>query len=385
MKSVQPIIAEIRRLAEEQRRTLAHVAPRRANRSPQPPDLLAPMRMPKTQRLPWLVGVLDRLRRRSLHAVLVQQSEYNQRLSAIIGQLSNAVTEEEDARLRMEQALQALQLDMDVVRGRLDALAGVHGDRVSAADVEVKGGAAVHGAERTPSLPEWLKGYYADPIYARLADCLRGAEETVRERQRGYVERFRAVAADGVILDVGCGRGEFVELLGAAGLHARGLDLSADNVERCRARHILPVIQADALDYMRTLASGSLAGVFAAHFIEHVPPDYLLAFVRACFECVRPGGLVIFESVNPDSLAALRIFHADPGHATPVPPATARLLLESSGFGSIETLSLSPPSPDMLLAACPDTSPLAAAVNAAFAKLNALLFAPCEYAVLATR
>src|SRR6188472_231332 len=124
---------------------------------------------------------------------------------------------------------------------------------------------------------------------------MRGSTADVRERQRPYVDDFRGAAP---VLDVGCGRGEFLGLLREAGIEARGVDADADMVAFARGAG-LDVVQADAVAYLEGLDDGSLGGVFAAQLVEHLPPAALLRLLQLAARKLRPGGLLVAETINP--------------------------------------------------------------------------------------
>ena len=134
------------------------------------------------------------------------------------------------------------------------------------------------------------------------------------------------------MLDVGCGRGEFLELLGEAGISARGIDLNHEMAEQCRARG-LDVTEADAVGYLSTLPDGSLGGIFAAQVVEHLRADYLLQFLELAFHKLRPGGLLVLETLNPACwIAFFESFIRDITHEWPLHPETLKYLVLASGF-----------------------------------------------------
>ena len=137
------------------------------------------------------------------------------------------------------------------------------------------------------------------------------------------------------MLDVGCGRGEFLSLLGEAGIEARGIDLDPDMVAFCRSEG-LDVEEGDAIVYLDGLEEGSLGGIFAAQFVEHLQPGPLTAFLGLAASRLRPGGVLLLETINPLSLFALRNYFADLTHAQPLIPETLSLLVKQAGFGDVE-------------------------------------------------
>jgi SAM-dependent methyltransferase len=210
------------------------------------------------------------------------------------------------------------------------------------------------------------------PDYFAFESRMRGSTESIRERQRPYVDDFRDAAP---VLDLGCGRGEFLALLREAGVEARGVDLDADMVAFARGEG-LDVEQADAVQHLEALEDGSLGGVFAAQLVEHVPAPTLVRLLELAAAKLRPGGLLVAETINPLSPLALRNYYADLTHAQPLVPETLELLARQAGFGSVELRFLNAPEERL---AEPADPLLAANV----ARLNELLFGPLDYAIVA--
>jgi O-antigen chain-terminating methyltransferase len=212
----------------------------------------------------------------------------------------------------------------------------------------------------------------AVPDYFAFESRMRGSVESVRERQRRYVEDFRDHAP---VLDVGCGRGELVALLGEAGVDARGIDADADMVAYARGDG-LDVEQADAVSYLAGLDDASLGGVFMGQVVEHLPPSTLLQVFELAAAKLRPGGVLIAETINPLSPIALRNYFADLTHAQPLVPETLELLARQAGFAEAEIRFLNEPAERLTE---PDDPVIAANVR----RLNELLFGPLDYALLA--
>jgi len=142
--------------------------------------------------------------------------------------------------------------------------------------------------------------------YFAFESRMRGPRSLILERQQQYVDTFRDAAP---VLDVGCGRGEFLALLRDAGVEARGVDLDADMVAFCRSEGF-DVEQDDAIAYLQRLDEGSLGGIFAAQVVEHLEPGPLTAFLDLAASRLRPGGVLLLETINPLSLFALQIGRA---------------------------------------------------------------------------
>jgi len=201
------------------------------------------------------------------------------------------------------------------------------------------------------------------PDYFAFEARMRGSTADVRERQRPYVDDFRAAAP---VLDVGCGRGELLGLLGDAGIEARGVDADADMVAYARGEG-LDVEQADALAYLEALPDGSLGGIFAGQVVEHLPPAALLRLLELAARKLRAGGLLIAETINPLSPLALRSYFADLTHAQPLVPETLALLAGQAGFREVETRFLNAPRH----------------ADDVDERIREILFAPLDYAIVA--
>ncbi len=212
----------------------------------------------------------------------------------------------------------------------------------------------------------------AVPDYFGFEARMRGSTVAVRERQRPYVDDFRDA---GPVLDIGCGRGEFLTLLREAGVDARGVDADADMVAYARGEG-LEVEQADASVYLAALPDGSLGGIFAAQVVEHLPPGTLVRLLELAAAKLRPGGLFVAETINPLSPLALRSYFADLTHAQPLVPETLALLAEQAGFREVEMRFLNEPEEKL---AVPDDPLIAGNVR----RLNELLFGPLDYAIVA--
>ena len=210
------------------------------------------------------------------------------------------------------------------------------------------------------------------PDYFAFESRMRGSTESIRERQGPYVEDFGEAAP---VLDVGCGRGEFLVLLREAGIEGRGVDLDADMVAYARGEG-LDVEQADAVKHLQGLEDGSLGGIFAAQLVEHLRATTLIRLLELASVKLRPGGVLIAETINPLSPLALRNYYADLTHAQPLVPETLELLARQAGFGSVELRYLNAPEERLVE---PDDPVLAANVS----RLNELLFGPLDYAIVA--
>ena len=172
-----------------------------------------------------------------------------------------------------------------------------------------------------------------------LAERFRGSQEHVRESQKFYVPFFQGRAE---VLDIGCGRGEFLELMREAGVPARGIDLSDECVALCRSKG-LRADHADLFQFLDGLADAALDGIFSAQVVEHLAPERLPELVRLAASKLVRGGLLVIETPNPECLAIFSThFYLDPTHNRPVPAALLRFYMEEAGFGQIDIHYRSP-------------------------------------------
>jgi len=224
--------------------------------------------------------------------------------------------------------------------------------------------------------------------YVGFEDQFRGSPDEIRRRVAEYLPIF-AGASD--VLDVGCGRGEFLELLREHGVRARGIDVNPAMVEVCRGKG-LDAETGDALTYLHGLPDASLGGLFAAQVVEHLEPRYLARLLDAAFEKLRPGAPIVLETINPACwFAFFESYIRDLTHVRPVHPDTLKYLLVATGFQQVEIRYRAPyPEGEKLqtLAAAGQQAALADLVetlNANVEKINRLLFTYLDYAAVGIR
>lgn len=234
--------------------------------------------------------------------------------------------------------------------------------------------------------------------YVGFEDQFRGSQETIRARLESYLPYF-AEASD--VLDVGCGRGEFLDLLKGRGISGSGLDLNHEMVEVCRGRG-LEVAEADVVSYLESRPDASLGGLIAIQVVEHLQPGYLLRFLELAFHKLRPGAPIVLETLNPACWTAFfDSFIRDITHVWPLHPETLRYLVLASGFAGAQIEYRSPVAPQDRLqpvalpqggAASAGQAPsdaaaadLAETFNANVEKLNARMFTFLDYAIVGRR
>lgn len=176
--------------------------------------------------------------------------------------------------------------------------------------------------------------------WTRFADTFRGREEDIRQRQQRHIGRFTGTESE--ILDVGCGRGEFLEAARDAGLKARGIELSEECVALCRSKG-LTADYADLFEHLASIPDRSLGGILCSQVVEHLPPDRVPGLIRLMAAKTRQGGLIAFETPNPECLAIFAThFYIDPTHTRPVPSILLRFYMEEAGLGQIEVETFAP-------------------------------------------
>jgi O-antigen chain-terminating methyltransferase len=175
----------------------------------------------------------------------------------------------------------------------------------------------------------------SDPFYKAFEDRYRGSREIITERLRAYlpfIEPLAALRQPARALDIGCGRGEWLELASAAGFEASGVDIDDGMLAACRERG-LAVQTADGLQTLRALPDASLAMVSAFHVVEHIPFEDVRALVAEALRVLQPGGLLILETPNPENLVVgASSFYRDPSHLRPLPPELLSFAAEYAGF-----------------------------------------------------
>jgi O-antigen chain-terminating methyltransferase len=288
------------------------------------------------------------------------------------------------ATTRAELILESFDRRQETLGRRLEGLLAMRA-RLTALGEEV--GALRRSLESPPPAPVAAAAQRAadDSTYAAFEACFRGSRDDIRGRLADYVERFRGLDP---VLDLGCGRGEFLELLREAGIAGRGVEgnlhVAQDDVARG-----LDVAHGDLLGFLESQPEGSAGGVFASQVAEHLPPPVLHRTLQQAFRVLRPGGLMVLETVNPRSvIGLLEVFNRDLTHERPLHPETLSFLASAAGFTDVRVELRSPVDAASRLQPIPaeELPPrVAEALNENIARLNGLLYGPQEYALLARR
>ena len=207
------------------------------------------------------------------------------------------------------------------------------------------GGATGRRRERGKIIPAKPDDHQLDAFYLSFENRFRGTREDIKKRVRFYLpflRKARAGTKARPVLDVGCGRGEWLELLRERKIKATGVDLNEAMVAQCKERR-LKVVQGDAIEFLRNLPDRSQGAVTGFHIIEHLPLEMLIELLMHSRRVLKPGGIAIFESPNCKNLVVGACnFYSDPTHRNPVFPDSAAFMLETHGFERVEIEYLMP-------------------------------------------
>ena len=346
--------------------------------------------------------------RRAIARVFRPQETFNAAVVQYINATTRTVNVAGDRAARVHAALNARERRMDTAMAAMRAeheelrtaigilqqqIRTARAERASATGAASPGGAprdvrdATTGSGSSASTGASTNATLAlSEKYVGFEDQFRGSAESIRARLTEYVPLFDG-ASD--VLDIGCGRGEFLVLLGERGITGKGIDLNAAMVEVCRQKG-LEAAQADALAYLRAQPDASLGGLFAAQVVEHLEPAYLTHLLDVAFDKLRPGSAIVLETINPGCwFAFFESYIRDITHVRPLHPDTLKFLLVATGFQRIEIQYRSPyPEHDKLqhVSVPPDRADDGVeTLNANVDKLNGLLFTYLDYAAVARR
>jgi SAM-dependent methyltransferase len=226
----------------------------------------------------------------------------------------------------------------------------------------------------TPSVSREAGGQAPPPlppgVYSLFEERFRGSPQDITEKQLSYLPLLRGLP--GPVLDIGCGRGELLRLLAQESIPASGVELNPIAASACREEG-LSVEEGDGIGVLSGKADGSLGGVVALQVVEHWRAGAIFAFLREARRKLAPGGLLIAETVNTDSLSSLKAFFLDPSHVRPVPADALRFLAQAAGFTDTRIEYRAPlPERERLEENSENDT-----------KLNRLLFGPQDYALIA--
>ncbi|MCU1453443.1 MAG: methyltransferase type 11 [Acidimicrobiales bacterium] len=245
-----------------------------------------------------------------------------ERMAGTVAELRAAMDAQQ---VRISQTIDRLRSDLETVRARQDLI-------FRAAREALPGGYDV--ATLSQLTRELSTGY--EQLYEDLEDTFRGSRDHVKALVADYLDDLAKVPGRGPVVDIGCGRGEWLEVLRDADVPAYGVDVNQVVVDRCTERG-LDVRNADALTHLREVPEGSVRAVTSIHVVEHLSLDTLVGLIDAALVALQPGGLLVFETPNPTNLGVgAASFYLDPTHLKPLHPQFLEFLLLARGFAQAE-------------------------------------------------
>jgi len=235
---------------------------------------------------------------------------------------------------------------------------------------------------------ETLDTVNLDINYFRFEEQFRGSREDIKQRQSNFKKYFIGCSN---VLDIGCGRGEFLELLKEFRIGGKGVDIDSTMVDYCLSKG-LKVEQEDAISYLENLEDKSLDGIFIDQVVEHLEPSYLINLLQLCFQKLNYGYYIFVETVNPLSFVSLANFYIDMTHKKPIHPETLKFLLTSVGFRDLEIKFVSPVPEEAILQKVSMNSDMEKwtknyldTYNYNIEKLNNILYGAQDYVVISKK
>ena len=297
------------------------------------------------------------------------RSEFNAEFDKRILEQEHEFTIEVDEKIRTRVRELLLQIDHDI--HDRSWLAHVLEERIK------------KGQEQECSLT--LSGSKDEGTYFLFEERFRGSREDIKQRQLAFIPYFDKCSR---VLDIGCGRGEFLEILKNHDIGGIGVDSDPDMVAYCHSRQ-LDVVQSDAISFLETLADKSLDGVFISQVVEHLDSNYLFRLLVLCYQKLKFGYHIVVETVNPLSFSSFVNFYIDLTHKKPVHPETLQYLLGAAGFRECEKKFFSPISEESRLKKIEEMAEMNATerknvgtYNHNVEILNSVLFGAQDYAVI---
>ena len=180
-------------------------------------------------------------------------------------------------------------------------------------------------------------------FYRAFEERYRGTRELIKSRQRAYlpfIEPLLSIYEGAKAIDLGCGRGEWLELLKDSGFDGHGVDLDDGMLAACREIG-LSVTTQDAVSALKNLPEESQVVVSGFHIAEHIQIGELQLLIQEALRVLKPAGLLILETPNPENITVGTVnFYLDPTHQKPIPPQLLSFLPEYHGFAKVKVIRL---------------------------------------------
>ena len=306
------------------------------------------------------------------------QNQYNEEVSSMI-------SEKEQLIHGLQEEMKGSMLESDLLKSRQNSLVNeVQNLRINERLVELE--------KNVRSNNNWIAKadqtlYHDDPYslidYTDFENHFRGSFDLIKDRQQEYLKYFSKCK---YIVDVGCGRGEFLGLLKEKGINAEGVELYKPYVDYCRSNG-LNVHLESGIDYLNKIPDESIDGIYMGQVVEHLSTKDLITMIRLSYKKLAPGSYLIMESPNPMTLAIFtHAFYIDPSHNKPVHPYLLQYLTQKAGFQQV-TISFLPKSklPEEFPKIVSESIDNLDEINCSIEKLSDLLYGYQDYAIIAQK
>lgn len=314
---------------------------------------------------------------RILNSIVKKMPEQEEHIiSKLISETEKTIKEEisqirPDLSMEMIELIKSALMDMDHEIYNRTWLANVLGEKITS-----------HYDKETPPGNKEL-----DLNYFLFEEKFRGSRADIKQRQTSFLHYFEGCKN---ILDIGCGRGELLELLRDNDIIGHGIDIDEEMVNFCISKGF-DVEKNDAISYLEKLEDGSLDGIIMDQVIEHLDSNYLIKLLKICYQKLKFGYYIVIETVNPLSLVSLTNFYIDMSHKRPIHPETLKFLANYANFREVETIFFSPIPDEKRLKKINiegiegDFRRLIEVYDQNIDKLNTILYGPQDYAIVAKK
>ncbi len=216
--------------------------------------------------------------------------------------------------------------------------------------------------------------------YLDFENEFRGSTELISQRQKQYIPYFKEKKS---ILDIGCGRGEFLELMKEEGINAIGVDTYEDFISLCRIKGF-EVVKADGLEYLKNCKL--VDGIFLGQVVEHLKLNEIIELCNLAYQKLETGGCIIIETPNPKSLLTFaNSFYIDPSHEKPVHPYSLRYYLKKAGFNDIKIIYTEESKEASIVPLLDSSASNIDDFNASLKRVSDVLFGSQDYAIIAIK